>query len=603
MTNNFENRKGLRQKFEDFIHIQHKSLERMSGWGESIWNFLTGKRERNQGMPYIPNPVDWSENEFFRKSIEQLRSEQIIRQRQTPSIPPVIVPPEPLLPVEIDTQTAFQSPAGSSIGLRNQNFLIDKFTLGKFTYNPLKHQSKAYLRQIPSKKILDSFKKSNNICQQAYLDRMSYEYDIDPNKKQKNFLTEEQGFLFVGEDFKTFKGQGSILFGMKTISCLAQMYSEASTLAFLTPANHIVTYKQKAVSSFFKDYTCRFPIVAKEKSILMGLHLIEGKNNIENIIKYFGELQYKLTKENLEANKKKKNIDEKISSNDIPLMSNLVEVLGYFVSSLFYRNGFHRFPALLPESLSLNKYYEENKNIKDPKKLKKQPEIAIDDAMEMQEYLIKNLDEIFGQFPITLKVKKESNKEIQLIRYPNIAEYLRELMLLQLSMASNSENNLALSTKTLVTASMACNSAIVSADIAKANAKYLGYKSNEKKKQIPLQYTPGADNFKDLMKESKGNIISFENQDKDTLMDDLKTILIAAQIIKAALVHPFDKNTKALTGDDIKEYNKKRTDKYNKDWGNLITEQNKKPIGNKTQSTQTKNPVPKIKDKSIKKNN
>ncbi|MBD2394598.1 hypothetical protein H6G11_10075 [Cyanobacterium aponinum FACHB-4101] len=273
---------------------------------------------------------------------------------------------------------------------------------------------------------------------------------------------------------------------------------------------------------------------------------------IEDIIKDYGKKQYEV-RQSTQTPTINPIKDFNIENNE--------QLIVHFLASLFFRNGFHRLPAKVPESLLLDR--DKYKNPKD------QPTINIDDNLEFTEYLIRNLDAIFGLFPLEFNFTDEKGDKNK-IKVPNISEALIEILGLLLGVQSNTDANIAIGMKTLVEAAKAGNASIIASDIARANAEYLGYKSKETQKEIPYSFTPNQTNLKDSLKDSKQKIVSFENVDKDNLTDDIKNILIAAQIIKAALVQPFNGADGFMTGDSIRDLKKDFQDKYNEEWESLL---------------------------------
>ena len=77
---------------------------------------------------------------------------------------------------------------------------------------------------------------------------------------------------------------------------------------------------------------------------------------------------------------------------------------------------------------------------------------------------------------------------------------------------------------------------------------------------------------------------------KDILGDDLKKILIAAEVIKAAFVQPFNGKDGFLTGDGIKKRIEKDKEQYDQSWQDTLNKFNKKTGSNdpilKDKSTQ-----------------
>jgi hypothetical protein len=266
-------------------------------------------------------------------------------------------------------------------------------------------------------------------------------------------------------------------------------------------------------------------------------------------------------------------------------IDNLAEFVINLIAPLFFRSGFHRFPAVMPKYLNKDPVF----NILDQMNV-------IDDMLEFQEHMLRNLDSIFGEFPIKINVKTDNN--VDEIKLPNISEALAEIIFMNLDITTNADQAVALGLKNLAETAKGSNAAIVAQQIARANATYLGYKSKEIKTEIPYTFTPDAENMNDFLKDSKQTIIGFENVDKDDLQYDLKPILLASQITKAALMQPFKRGAdNPITGDAIREKKRKDQEKYDKDWEQLMNEYSKI---NTTSTIKTKFPNARIRDLSKK---
>lgn len=479
--------------------------------------------------------------------------------------PPPTTVVAPILPTEIDTQRSFQTPVGTSISVKDSTS-ADSLLFGRLKFHPASSQKKGIKQELKTDRILNQF----TIAQKEAIK------SIDKFKNGQELPIEHTGFLVATDQLKGLRGKGSILYGLNTISTLAQSYRLLSASAFIEPTNEIpVEYEKVKVSNDLQELKFSGKATAQIKDQLayqLGYDDKEFEDKtIEDVIKDYGKKQYETTTKNLVDALKNLTIGGKPQStiNKIKDLNiqNIEQFACHVLASLFYRNGFHRFPATVPESLIFD-----NDKYKNPKE---QPTKSLDDALEVQEYLLRNLDAVCGQFPLIFDYQysdEKGEKQTNKIKIPNIAEALIELVGMALNIQTNCDANVVIGLKNLVETVKAGNSAIVAGDYAKANAKYLGYKGGEKEREIPLSFTPGQTELKKVLKDSKQNIISWENQDEDNLVDDIKQILIAAQITKSALVQPFDitKPDQFLTGDSIRQQKKEYKEKYDTEWDDLI---------------------------------
>ncbi|MGK7949883.1 MAG: hypothetical protein AB4368_14135 [Xenococcaceae cyanobacterium] len=230
-------------------------------------------------------------------------------------------------------------------------------------------------------------------------------------------------------------------------------------------------------------------------------------------------------------------------------VKNLIELNTAIASVDYFRSGHHRLPATAIQSL-LNTS-EGNQELK------------IYDSLSFQEWIVRNLDALMGEFPLKLKYKNDNGE--QEVSFTNLSEVLIESIGLLLSLAEDSNNNLALTSKTMIEARAAANAAIVATDYAAANAEYLGYRGKEVKKEVKVSFTPGKATMKEVLKPSIQKIIGWELIGEETLTELVKRVLIGAEIIRAAMYIPWKPGEK-ITGDNIKEEQERNKQTQDEKW-------------------------------------
>src|SRR4028119_2484016 len=114
-----------------------------------------------------------------------------------------------------------------------------------------------------------------------------------------------------------------------------------------------------------------------------------------------------------------------------------------------------------------------------------------------------------------------------------------------LSVMSNVDALVAISTKNLAESGMARQEAIKGYLAAKAIIKYMAFKSIEVDVPVPMTFTAGAETISELLEESEGHIKGTDYVEKETLRDVYLDLLQAAAIIRA--VHWQRINTKSDT--------------------------------------------------------
>ena len=238
-------------------------------------------------------------------------------------------------------------------------------------------------------------------------------------------------------------------------------------------------------------------------------------------------------------------------------ISNLIELNTALHSVNYFRSGHHRLPAT-----AFNYLLNTNEGNK---------ELKIYDSLSFQEWIIKNIDALVGEFPLKLKYKNDDGE--QEVSLENVSEALAEVTGLLISLAEDSSNNLNATIKAMVEARNAANAATVAVDYASANADYLGYKGREKSREVNVTFTPGKETMKEVLTPSKQKIIGWEMQGEETLLELVKRILLGAEIIKAAMYIPWQPGDK-LTGDVIREKQTEQTETEDAKWQEFLNRVN-----------------------------
>lgn len=296
---------------------------------------------------------------------------------------------------------------------------------------------------------------------------------------------------------------------------------------------------------------------------LLGYDEDEFKEmTIEDLIKDFGEKIYQ--------NKKVVSLTDKVLNNIDDKFENLPQLLLGTIASIFYRSGLHRLPGKLPESLSFDtdKY----------DKPEDQPSVFVEDMMEYQEYLIKNLDEIFGRFPInfTYKMKDDNGQEQDLkIKFDNISECLLELSGLAIDNEKTLDIQTSLMLKNLRQTLTGSSAAILGTDIGHTIMDFLGFDYDEFERKIKVPVTPESTTIKDFLKESEASILGIKQTQGET---DVKTLINKVTAYAGIAAAAVSQKRNFITGeairDSIKEKQKDTENKYDAQWADLIEQYN-----------------------------
>lgn len=221
------------------------------------------------------------------------------------------------------------------------------------------------------------------------------------------------------------------------------------------------------------------------------------------------------------------------------LAHDLISLISTFNAVMYQRSGFHRFPAIVPENLAIDSEEQDD------------PQLRILDAMSWQEWLVRQIDQMMGAWPIKIKYKDDKGEE-SLIELQNSSEAMAELYGLMLTVAGDVDIQTELAFKTITEAIAAKVAATNATDYAKANAQFLGYKGNLKDQNIPLSITPGADTLKKSLETSEQKLPRWKNEDKLDLVQLTTRILFAAEVVKSVFWDNFDAD-RGIRGEGIKD--------------------------------------------------
>ncbi|MEH2195679.1 MAG: hypothetical protein V7K98_23975 [Nostoc sp.] len=180
--------------------------------------------------------------------------------------------------------------------------------------------------------------------------------------------------------------------------------------------------------------------------------------------------------------------------------------------------------------------------------------VNIESLAELMFWQMQQLDALLGSFPIDITIEdidstKEGN-QTEKLSLPNVAEGIAELLGLLITTKRDTQATLITAIKAMGEAGMAKQLGIKTLDVSLANAEFLGYKLEQKEKEIPSLFTPGGANLAETLKEKNVKIITYENNDKTDLQDDLK-------ILKTMAARWNAQNWRGLTGDIVEDLRQK----------------------------------------------
>jgi hypothetical protein len=216
--------------------------------------------------------------------------------------------------------------------------------------------------------------------------------------------------------------------------------------------------------------------------------------------------------------------------------------------------------------------------------------------LDLFTWFIKQVDALVGQFPIEIEIEDadptQEGNQTKKVELPNISEALAELYGLAITGSTNSDVAINMLMRLVAEMIGTKNATLITQDYVKANASYLGYKGNPKKREIDYSFDPTKlDTLDQLLKESKGYIQGWEEDDKNSVAEYLQKLMFASGVIKAA----FFRDSKLIQQmqREVEDLAKGGESNDNQAWEDFKQQLND-PLSEYNKGTD--NPQPRIKD-------
>ncbi|MEG4147890.1 hypothetical protein [Microcoleus sp. Pol12B5] len=198
--------------------------------------------------------------------------------------------------------------------------------------------------------------------------------------------------------------------------------------------------------------------------------------------------------------------------------------------AMYVKLGLTRFPGQLPATI-IQEVPKEGEEPAEP------PQIPIPDLVSLLDWQFRRDDERWGQWEVQINVKdadvtKEGDQGKQ-VKFPNLAESIAEIEGQMLSLTTNIDALIAITTKNLVESGLSRQEAIKGYLASKSIIKYMAFKTQEIDVTVPLCFTPGAETIDSLVKESELHLKGLDYTEKETLRDIFLDLLQAAAVIRA----------------------------------------------------------------------
>lgn len=162
----------------------------------------------------------------------------------------------------------------------------------------------------------------------------------------------------------------------------------------------------------------------------------------------------------------------------------------------------------------------------------------IESLTQLIGWLTQQIDGLVGEFPININIEDTDptrpGNQSQKVKIPNIAEAIADLYALSLKNSVDSDSAISFLMRLASEVIGIKNAALITQDYAKANAEFLGYKGNQVKRDVAYAFDPeGLASLEKILNESNKQIVGWENDDKESLLDYQRRLMFAAGIIKA----------------------------------------------------------------------
>jgi len=201
-----------------------------------------------------------------------------------------------------------------------------------------------------------------------------------------------------------------------------------------------------------------------------------------------------------------------------------------FLRAIYTKLGLARFPGELPSTI----IQEVPNEGEEPPEPVQEP---ITDLVSLLDWQFRRDDERWGQWEIQINVKdsdltKEGDQG-KSVKFPNLAESVAEMEGQLLSVTTNLDALIAITTKNLVESGLARQEAIKGYLASKSIIKYMAFKSTEIDVTVPSCFTPGAETIHELIAESEIHLKGLDYTEKETLRDIFLDLLQAAAVVRA----------------------------------------------------------------------
>ncbi len=483
------------------------------------------------------------------------------------------------LPLEADKGKGIKTARGKSIDIKKS---VYEHKFGKLLHKPITNK-KLTVYEFESKDIekdFDNYQAQNTTRLAEYLSNR----DVKGKLLQLPMKLEELGVLLLPENLRGLSGEIGYVFGHEPLSVINRNFTGRSTTAYM-PLRKNVYKEYKKIKKTLKSVTVtKQPKEGDESGLsLASIGLIWDWLGIDNLYRVqdgqliIDQLLTKFGNVNLLQNKttKVKGRNQEGVGYE-PKAWRFDSLLDYFTSLIavvFWKIGLNDFPVNVPRNLAelptldkiqgerqldkdarkndeLNLYFDEGKDINIDEKLSEEIKEKyykdIYSLGEFQTWHIRQLDALFGSFPIEIDIEdtdliKVGDQGLK-VTFPNLAETVSEMVsmgieqkalinaLMEISLRALQETG---SDKVLNTKSFYLLESIID---------YLGFKTRKIGKEIQFVYNPiyqsekeEEEKLSEALEPQKVKVDIEEYDDDQSLENHMTALIESARIVKASL--------------------------------------------------------------------
>jgi hypothetical protein len=228
---------------------------------------------------------------------------------------------------------------------------------------------------------------------------------------------------------------------------------------------------------------------------------------------------------------------------------------------------------------------------------------SVDSLVKFFGWFTEQFDALAGQWPLEIEIEDtdptQKGNQTKKVELPNIAEALAEIYGVSINSAIDSDTSINMLTRVLAEVVATKNSSLITQDHARASTAFFGYKGNPTPRKVQYSVNPTElETLDKLLQPSTQEIVGWENEENDTLVEILTKLMFSAGIIKSAFFRNNKTHGELSLRKNLVDLVKQYAQQGNENWDKFIEEINN-PASAINQGDYAQ---PEIKDVSMKSN-